>query len=467
MSLNTTTVKGIWWLADQPDRRLQGEATYGPICGGEIDLFGHLYESFDDRKLAERFTLHGLTFKTKPVSLFECLIRGSEMNLPGGSSCKITSASGIVGGHFRSLNEVAFKEMQVQFKGLGEWVWTSGLTFTPGEDRRSFTASYCVPETIPLGRFGPLSLRIEFSGNVQPDYHSLQVTEDCVLIIEADTMQPYATFEEIANTFQRFLCLALQGPVYALNLTGRIDQPKKVVQNTPVFEDFLIIRKLSLDNSSHKKLPQDLLFTCHELGTSPASAFGKFVERQNKLEAAMDLYLSTIYGDNQPPRVTFLTLAQSLEAYHSATKPGKYMDDGHYGAGLRKRLWDAIPSDDDPIDSDFRESLRTKLDHLHRFSLNKRLKDLAIQHRGILESLMGDPKEFAKTISDLRNKLTHPSDATAAVEQDWRRLWRLSDMMALLVEVCFLDDMGFTEESIKRMVLNRSRRAYRIHRGWV
>ena len=180
----------------------------------------------------------------------------------------------------------------------------------------------------------------------------------------------------------------------------------------------------------------------------------------------MDLYFATIYKDGWLPRVEFLTLAQGLEAYHRATMPGKYVDDESYRAGLRQKLWAVIPTPPE-IDADFREGLDRRLDHLHEFSLRKRLKELAKKHAAILEGLIGDAKSFSDIVSDLRNKLTHPEEGNSKSDKDYRKLLKLSEKMALLLEVCFLSEMGFTQERIKEIIFNRSKRAFRIHQGWV
>jgi hypothetical protein len=468
MASNTTTTKGIWWLQSQPDKRLQGEGTYGPTSGAEVDLFGHPYESFDDKKLIERFTLHGLTFKARPISLFGCMVTGGEINLPGGRSCKIRSVSGVVGGHYCSLDEVFFKEVRVQFKGLVEWTCTSGITLKVEETPQGIAMSYHVPLTIPLGKFGPFSIRINFTAHAKPGFHSFGIEEDCLLIIEAEQMQPYLAFEDYILSFQRFLCLAIQRATTPTEITGRIDKPREVLQNTPIFEDFLIIRRLTEpDWTGENLVPQHMLFTLRELSCPPAEVFGKYLDREKVLMASMDLYFSTIYSDSCIPRVDFLTLAQSLEAYHRAVLPGKYTTDEHYNIGLRKRLWAAVQSDDEPVHADFRASLSKKLDYLHEFSLNKRLKEIAKKHGPVLDQFIGSPDVFSKQVSELRNKLTHPAEEPVESGAGYPELLRLSEKMALLLEVCFLDEMGFSQERLKEMILNRSRRAYRVHRGWV
>jgi hypothetical protein len=468
MIIEKTVIKAICWREDVPQTRLQGELSYGPTSGADLDLFGHLYDDcFDEKKFLERFTLHGLNFKNKPFSLFNSLICGGEINLPGGRSCKISSVFGVVGGHFHSPEEVLFKKVEVQFTGLVEWTCITGIALKFEENPRSITATYKIPSTIEIGKFGPFSARLEISGNVQPDFHSFNIKESCTFVLEAEQMQPYLAFEEFIHAFQLFLSLAIQHPVRALQIIGNIDKPREIIQEIPIFEDFLIIRKISKsDWEDDKLIPQFLLFNLHDLHPSPAAIFERFIERKEKMSAAIDLYFSTIYNDSRIPRVEFLTLAQSLEAYHRAAMPGKYENDETYKNGLRTQFWNVVPTPP-AIDADFRAALARKLDYLNEFSLRKRLKELAIKHAGILQELIGAPDSFSGIVSELRNKLTHPGEGDEKPDKDYRKLIKFSEKMALLLEVCFLDEIGFTQEAIKEIISNRSKRARRIHQGWV
>jgi hypothetical protein len=282
-----TTIKGLWWLDTRPEKKLQGQITYGPTSGAEVDLFGLFYDAFDDKKLLERVTLQGITLKTKPVSLFNAMYVGGEVNLPGGASSRFRSCSGVVGGHFRSLEEIFFKKVLINFKGLVGWTCITGTQIKPDEKPQGFAVNYSLPASVSLGQYGSFSLRLEFTGHLQPGFHDFAFTEDCLLVIEADQMRPYVEFEEHILTFQRFLSLAIQRPAYATQIIGRQDKPRDNIQGTPVFEDFLIIREVALPESGRQLVvPQDLLFALPELGEAPAAIFGRFVERQEILLAA-------------------------------------------------------------------------------------------------------------------------------------------------------------------------------------
>jgi hypothetical protein len=196
MSPEETNIKGIWWQESHPEVRLNGQITYGPATGAQVDLFGHLGVLTDQNKLFERFTLHGVTFSNKPISLFESYISSSEIHLPGGRSCKIGSFFGVVGGHYHSMDEVEFKDIHVQIEGLVDWTCITGIGIKIEETPPTLAVSYHIPATIPLGTFGPFSLRLEIGSHAQPDFHSFHIAEDCTFVIQAEQMQPFPAFEK-------------------------------------------------------------------------------------------------------------------------------------------------------------------------------------------------------------------------------------------------------------------------------
>jgi hypothetical protein len=154
---------------------------------------------------------------------------------------------------------------------------------------------------------------------------------------------------------------------------------------------------------------------------------------------------------------------QAVEAYHRVSMPGKYIDDKTYETGLRDVLWKAIPA---TVDRDFREALKNKLKYLHEFSLRKRIEALAEKYGAIVKKLLGPPEKFASLASELRNYLTHPGPSSNSFAKiDWKEQWQLSEKMALLLEACFLDELGFTEDQISDIVRSRSQRARRVHFG--
>jgi len=118
-----------------------------------------------------------MTHNNKPVSLFDCLVSGGQIFSPGGAACKIRSLSGIVGGHYQSLDEVRFKKGSASFTELRDWVWTTGITRKPGTDGEFINVSYRLPDPAPLGKIGPLIVSIEFTATVSPDFQTLSIDQ--------------------------------------------------------------------------------------------------------------------------------------------------------------------------------------------------------------------------------------------------------------------------------------------------
>jgi Apea-like HEPN len=249
-----------------------------------------------------------------------------------------------------------------------------------------------------------------------------------------------------------------------LHVSGHIDEPREVIQGHPIFEEFLVIRQLSKgDFSPTGLLPHDMLFTLSELEESPRIVLSNFFSNYDRLRPALDLYMSTLYHPDQLVRLRFLTLAQSAEAYPRVSMPGKYMDDEQYNNGLGKLLWDTIPHE---IATSFRAALKNKLKYLNEYSLRKRIEILAREHAEIIGKLLGSPAEFADSVSELRNKLTHPEPSSDALgKTEWKELWHLSEKLALLMEACFLTEFGFGKDRIRDIMQTRSERARRVHFG--
>src|SRR4029077_3187805 len=109
--LREEKVKGIWWRQEDPKRQLQGEIKYGPASGATVDLFGHISAKFDEPSLSQRFTLQGVTFQGKKVTLFDAFIASSQLHMPGSIWCTVGSSSGIIGGHYAQPTDVRFKNV--------------------------------------------------------------------------------------------------------------------------------------------------------------------------------------------------------------------------------------------------------------------------------------------------------------------------------------------------------------------
>lgn len=454
--------KGSWWMAKDPSRQLQGEIKHGSTVGAVVDVFGAFMDDSNPAQLRQRFTLHGLTIRGQPVSLFDAAVTKSQMHIPGGRSSIVSSVFGVVGGHYDGPDDIRFSKVRVTLTGLRNWTWTSGIE-TKTEDaggRRIYTHS--IPDDVSLGTFNGIVASLQFTATTNPGAGSLNIQEGCDLVLRADSLVQYQEFEDVLYTFQKFLSLALQRPVYATKIIGHTDQPKQIIGEHKLYQDHVIIRKLSVKTWDRDELiPHDMLFTLGELGRPAAEVFGKFYTERERLKPSLDLYLSTRYNPTQVVRAEFLTLAQALEGYHRVSMIGAYATDDEY-APIKQSLIAAIPAF---VSKEFRESLRNRFRYLHEFSLRKRIEALAERHSAAVGHLLGQSRKFASEVSDIRNALTHPAPGQSDEQPDGVAIWHLSEKIALLLETCLLHELGFSVEQVRNILNSRSERARHVHYG--
>jgi hypothetical protein len=454
----TTIVKGVWWLPDRPEKRLSGEVTYSSTGGAEIDLYDYFFEELSTDPL----TVWGVTVDGKMVTLFDGYSRNMTMQSSGAKVSNVASNFSVVGGHFASKYELRFYEVSASLSHLQRWVWSTGIQVTP--DHSSGMKWIITQERQPdisLGMVGDFELVIQFEGRLQPRFGACELSESCFLTIKAQEATDYVAFEKVTQQFQHFLALGVSRPVYAFSVKGR---PEKwgddvaVLAKQPVCE---VLRKLSMDGNSDKKIfPQEMQFSMADLEDDVAWFIGCYFEKYSQLKPVCNLYFSTLYNPGMYTHQRFLALAHAIEAYHRIFVGGQYQSDDDYHEGLQKILRDAIPED---VDADFRESLKNKFKYLHEYSLRKRLQGICKKYAVILEPHLGTISEFAGTTADVRNHLTHrdPRDKSRSEIPGGIDLWCRCEQLSLLLEVCLLHEIGFSDEKIQEL-LPRNRRPERI-----
>jgi hypothetical protein len=452
------TIKGLWWLPDQPKKQLSGEITYGPVSGAKLSLLDYFF----NEATRDSFTVWGMTVRGRPITLFHCHASNLTMHLPGARVAEVSSYFGIVGGHFKSPDQMQFVKVAAKLSHLHEWAWTTGITVEHKE--KAWQVSQKMLPDILLGSRGNFKMALEFTGHLSPGFGDCKLSESCSLILESQSLTAYADFEEIIHKLQHFVALAICQPVYALSITAQIDKPKQVIQGHSIFEEFEIIRKVSVTKGKKESLiPHDMQFCLADLQPNPSDHIQRFFDKYKLLNPVCDLYFSTLYNQDMYVQQRFLALAHAIEAYHRAFFGGKYQSDDDYRNGLQKILRDAIPVN---INADFKASLKNKLKYLHEFSLRKRVQDICEKFNAVAKPFLGEASQFANDVADQRNRLTHP-DSTAEnnySEKDWKGIWLKGEQLGLLLEICLLHELGFDEKAISKM-LSRNRRTSAIQQN--
>jgi len=447
------TAKGMWWLPDNPEKKLSGEISYSSIGGAEIDLYNYFFEELS----VDPLTVWGITTDGKKITVFDGYTRNMTLHSSGAKVSKIASNFSVTGGHYRSKEELRFFEVSASLNHLQRWVWSTGIKIVPDGTGMKWTITQERQPDIPLGMIGDLELLLEFEGNLKPGFGSCKLSESCLLTIKAQKATDYSVLEKVIQQFQHFLALGVSRPVYALSVKGRPEKRSDdvaVLVKQPVCE---VLRKLSMDGHREKEIfPHEMQFSMSDLEVDVISVVERYFERYSLLKPICDLYFSTLYNPGMYIQQRFLALAHAVEAYHRTFVRGQYQSDEEYQSGVQQTLWDAIPTD---LDKDFRASLKNKLKYLHEFSLRKRLQEICGQFEAILKPYLGEASEFSGITADVRNYLTHrdPRDKSRSEIPGGIDLWCRCEQLSLLLEVCLLHELGFGEQMISDLLPRNSR----------
>jgi len=452
---NTTLDQGFWWLPDAPNDRLVGTLSYAPAAGLKLDLVGSLL-ALDESQAWGGFHVWGTTVRGKDVTLFDAHQSTLQTHLPGSPTSTVEAARGIIGGHYLSQRDVTIHTLDVEFDYLTAWAGQRAINESYGPADYSSQITVTPPASVGLGTYDGITAELVPWVIHNRSRHELTLQERCDLRLHSDRPRPFAEFESILSSFRILLTFATSEAAQIKRLVGQTEDKVTEVGGKPVWGEVEVIRHANPRPPRPDVRAEAMLFTLRDLGVIPTETFKRFLAVEDKLKAVFDLFFPTYFFPDLPPPQLFLNLVHAVDAFHQAAIGGQYDSDEEYEQGLKKRLQEAVSSQ---VPADFRDSLETKLNFLHQYSLRKRLRDIVTKFRTLLEPYVDNIGEFIDAVTEARNRLVHASVNRPA--PDYMDLWKLAQQLGLILEVALLSEIGFDEARV-RVITARSQRAQRV-----
>jgi len=149
----------------------------------------------------------------------------------------------------------------------------------------------------------------------------------------------------------------------------------------------------------------------------------------------------------------FLSLVRALESYHRRKFSGRYISDDNF-APIREIFVNAIPKD---LNADFRDSLKNKFKYLNEFSLKKRFDEILGRFESFVNTILGEDRSLISDITNTRNFLIHYDKSIETKAKKGQELYWLVQKMRFLLEVCFMSELGMSEELIRNLIMRNRR----------
>ena len=442
--------QGVWWLPEAPKKTYHGTLSFDPVNGGllELALYGP-HEFFGKDESSKIDIIHGLV-QGSGFTLRGCHFRSGSHNTRGFDEIKMLVDYIYEGRHFDKIEDIMFEELSASYTHLNNWM--SDYSFNifkleRGESIHDVNVSY--------NPFAPFSISLNDNLDIRFHYHNTGSSSITGVSLENEariTMTPkeklhfneYYPFLDFH--LPTFLTLATGQTNYPFSITGKVSD-----NHRPVSIYYKILGYVDNPRSiSYMKM----LFSFKDVEENLSTYLPNWINKSEELWAVYDEYFKFYHQKYIDPKPQFLSFARALEAYHRNLYDGVYLTLEEYEP-IKQALIDAIPDD---IEESHKGKLKAMMKSGYEFSLRKRLKticnEILGEYKEIIKELLGDPNDFVDKVTDTRNYLTHnPKERPKNVIPD-EKLYYYILKMQFLLRICFLVEMEFPPDEIKRLVNN-------------
>jgi hypothetical protein len=154
----------------------------------------------------------------------------------------------------------------------------------------------------------------------------------------------------------------------------------------------------------------------------------------------------------------FLNIIIALESFHSHVFNSKYFNEELKKSIIKKIDAECLVN----IPSDIKKKIIQKLQYINEFSLRSRLKDLFGKFNYCEFAFFRNEGEFIEKIVAIRNFLIHYDKKLKSKIPEDEEFFYLIQKLKVLLEVCLLEEIGFSKEEINRFILRNNWRNYII-----
>lgn len=473
--IETHDFDGFWWLpADRATgppsdaaKRLTGRlrVTRGRA---ELDVLGHfghtvLSESGDQVVYspvpADVPRILGLTTKGTPITLELCGSTKSSMNFPGIPTTTYRASAVLIGAWFEEGEEIAFDEFALRTTELDTWIGVSGFKHelhTADLEGGLSTATgidihFEPPEPITVALDNGEEVRLSFGftwSGLTPVPVEAKIAQRASLDLRYAESRGLDHVARSVGQLRNFLSLAVGKPVTVLSVTGYKDD--FVREPTGHREPIQLLWPVpnNPEVPERELHPTEMLFTRPEAEPDLEHVLRAWFAHQDLFEPVFNLYFSMLYRPDVYREVHFLLYAQAIETYDFRRRDPYELDRAEHSDRLTQIL-DGTPEE-------WRDWLRTKLLSSNYRVLDQRIRDVLhecpLVSQQIVGSTQADEDTFVTLVKHTRNYHTHYTPALERKAASGVALYLLIVQLRAVIEMSLLRELGFSCESIDRIL---------------
>jgi hypothetical protein len=449
---------GRWWLPGRDSDQVAGTLRFEPDDQPTLQIVGTFREGHLFSAASEEIPIILGAADGKAITLYQC--HESQIRTVGFEEPMSTYRArfAFIGTHVESTEAALFDAVAVGYSNLDHWARRSGMSFSLPKDgsvRLEIQYSPLDPLEITLGDGSKVSVLSEFS--TAGDWiSSVSLHHRTLLGVKPPIAQSIDDYlNGICWYLQTLVTLGVGKPQAITCLKARHASEQGTHATSTEGERFetevLFAQYQRKDGPAPHVL--EMLFSLGDLGDALESTVSRWVSRGEELRPIYSLYFGTLFNPSMYVEQRFLSMVQAVESYHRRVYGGRYLDDV-----LFKRVYDALIAAIPPTNNEaFKSALKGRLKYHNELALRKRLQDLLEKHGELAAPVLPGSTAFVSEVVDTRNYLTHFDQALKTVAKTGSvELFNLTERLKVLLETCFLLELGLSSSIVKTMI-KRSR----------
>ena len=444
---------GFFWLPSSPQNQIFG--TLSISDGGDIKL--ELAQSLDPSIQAQlRATrpdslnwILGHVEKDGPVLIDRCYRSEKKSSIVHGRLIApdvIRAKRAFIGFQYEEDTSLPFNTLRFSVEGIDEWVGISGIEIDYEFEKRDITMSYNQPADISLNLHNGMQLLITFVPTFPglPSTKSAEVSQKTYFKLVSQEARELDEFTSVAQKITAFLCFVMNEIVCLESMLATSDNLRQDFgdgRTAPIpVEIYCPSWPYAKDEPKINKF--DMLFRFNDRQNRVESIINKWIENYEQIAPALDLYFLAKTGTLPSWNIQFLTLVQSLEAFHRKTSDEKHMDEDEFKE-IRETLVSKCPKGE-------RNWFAQKLNYANELTLKNRIEKMIEPFDFLIDNERRP--HLVNSIKDTRNYLTHYDSELQPKAAKGKVLQFLCLKINALFRLHFLKIVGFDEQEINEIV---------------
>jgi hypothetical protein len=441
--------KGLWWDVSSPDQKWYGTIRFDRQKGTRLSVSVPSEKPEWSPVMLSREIVHGLGSDGKLFTLIDCYdghTRGSLFGVPRPLTIR---ANALIAGFHSYVADPVLSSVSVSLRHLRDWWGKSGIVTEPSPTFPYFSARYETSQPTALHADETFRVAVRQSARAVTAIFEASIRDSTSIDIEAAQPQPLSEFQRIVAACQDFLSIGCASFCDVDELSLLLPKEGEGARSLGTFH------VSPRHRGAHRV---SAVASCQLFGPGKdqdklQKLIAAWLSKDRELFDARTLYREGVYGRGVVEH-RLLALTQGVEAFHRRFYAGEYMAADQFEAVVRAPLTAAIPA---TLEPSHREAIAARLKFANEYSQPKRFTELFDTYSSVLELLVPRPIELVRPIVETRNEFTHfPVPARSVGAHRGRkhslRVIRYNWVLRLLLESCFMQQMGFSIDEIRSCV---------------